>query len=1143
MSKFVHLHVHSHYSLLDGLPKIPELIERAKNENMSALALTDHGVMYGAVEFYREAIKAGIKPIIGVETYVARNGRHNKRPRIDDRPYHMVLLARNNTGYQNLIKLISLAHLEGFYYKPRVDIELLKKYGEGLIGLSACLAGHIPQLILSRDIEGAKKAIRTYQDIFGKEFYYLELQSHPRIADQMIVNEGLIELSKELDAPLVATNDVHYVDKDDAEAQDILLCIQTKKHVEDKDRMSYIGENFSFKSEGEMKEAFFDNPEAVTNTKIIADACDVQLELDQMLLPYFEVPNGKSPDEYLQELCKKGLELRYPEANGDPKIQKRLEYELSVIQRMGFSDYFLIVQDVVNWAKSNGIVVGPGRGSAAGSLVSYLLNITNIDPLKYDLMFERFLNPDRVSMPDIDLDFADTRRDEVIRYVENKYGKEHVAQIITFGTMAARAAVRDVGRVLSLPYTYCDRVAKLIPMFTSLDKALATIPELKEIYDNDPDGKKLLESAKRLEGVARHTSTHACGVVITKKPLTQYTPVQYAAQGDNIIVTQYSLHPIEDLGLLKMDFLGLKNLTILENTLDIIKKARGISISVDEIPLDDAKTFELLQQGKSIGVFQLESRGMQRYLIQLKPSELEDIIAMVALFRPGPMDLIPQYIAGKHGLKRPIYLHPKLTPILEKTYGIAVYQEQVMQIARDLAGFTLSEADVLRKAVGKKIYSLLIEQREKMIDGMTKNNIPKTTAEKIWKFIEPFARYGFNRAHAACYALIAYQTAYFKANYPEEFMASLMTSEHGDVDRIAIEVEECKRLGITVLPPDVNESYITFTAVFNTTTKKPIKKIRFGLSAIKNVGDNVVAYIVHERKKNGQYASLEDFLRRIRTKDLNRKSLDSLIKSGALDGFGERNQMISNLEMILSLAKTAEQEGISGQTNLFGMLPVENTPELRLRPTPPAPKKQMLAWEKELLGLYISDHPLAEYKEVIEQSSATPISDLPQHVNRTITVIGIVSQIQKVMTRTNEPMLFVRFEDFTGRIEAIVFPSTLKESSAVWQQDAILKISGRVSDRDGVTKILVSQAKNFDPEKEIVKKTDPKKPSTYLISVPEGKNHDHLEKLKAILLQFPGSQRVHIKIVSNGETKIISTKYSITPSEEFKASVYDLLYS
>ncbi|MFC1687526.1 DNA polymerase III subunit alpha [Patescibacteria group bacterium] len=1143
MSKFVHLHVHSHYSLLDGLPKIPELIERAKNEKMSALALTDHGVMYGAVEFYREATKAGIKPIIGVETYVARNGRHNKRPRMDDRPYHLVLLARNNTGYENLIKLISLAHLEGFYYKPRIDLELLKKYGEGLIGLSACLAGHIPQLILSRDTEGAKTAIRTYQEIFGKEYFYLELQSHPRIADQMVVNEGLKELSKELDVPLVATNDVHYVDKDDAEAQDILLCIQTKKHVEDKDRMSYTGENFSFKSEGEMKEAFFDNPEAVANTQKIADACKVQLEFEQMLLPYFKVPNGKSPDEYLRELCEKGLAYRYPESTNDPEILKRLEYELSVIQRMGFSDYFLIVQDVVNWAKSNGIVVGPGRGSAAGSLVSYLLNITNIDPLKYDLMFERFLNPDRISMPDIDLDFADIRRDEVIRYVENKYGKEHVAQIITFGTMAARAAVRDVGRVLSLPYTYCDRVAKLIPMFTSLDKALATIPELKDIYENDPDGRKLLESAKRLEGVARHTSTHACGVVITKQPLTQYTPLQYASQGDNIIVTQYSLHPIEDLGLLKMDFLGLKNLTILENTLEIIKKARGVSINIDDIPLDDAKTFALLQKGKSIGVFQLESRGMQRYLIQLKPSELEDIIAMVALFRPGPMDLIPQYIAGKHGLKKPIYLHPKLMPILEKTYGIAVYQEQVMQIARDLAGFTLSEADVLRKAVGKKIFSLLIEQREKMISGMTKNNIPKATAEKIWKFIEPFARYGFNRAHAACYALIAYQTAYFKANYPEEFMASLMTSEHGDVDRIAIEVEECKRLGIVVLPPDVNESFITFTAVFNTKTKLPIKKIRFGLSAIKNVGDNVVSFIVHERKKNGQYTSLEDFLRRIRTKDLNRKSLDSLIKSGALDGFGERNQMISNLDMMLSLAKTAEQESLSGQKNLFGMLPVENTPELRLRATSPAPKKLMLAWEKDLLGLYISDHPLAEYREVIEKSSATPIMDLSQHVNRTITIIGIVSQLQKVMTRTNEPMLFVRFEDLTGRIEAIVFPSTLKENPNVWQQDAIVKISGRVSDRDGVTKVLVSKATKFDPQESSTEKTNQNTSSTYLISIPEGKNGDHLEKLKTILSRFPGSQRVHIKIVSNGETKIIATKFSITPSEAFKASVHDLLYS
>jgi len=1130
MSDFVHLHVHSHYSLLDGLPKIPALVAQAKREGMTALALTDHGVMYGAVEFYRVAVAAG------VETYVAKEGRHNKRPRIDDHPYHMVLLARNKQGYQNLIKLITIAHLEGFYYKPRIDIELLREYGEGLIGLSACLQGHIPQLILARETAAATKAIQMYQEIFGAENYYLELQSHPRIAEQAVVNEGIIALAKDLRVPLVATNDVHYLDVKDAEAQDILLCIQTKKHISDTNRMSYTGENFSFRSENEMVEAFSEIPEAIENTKKIADACSLELDFHKMLLPYFHVPDQKTPDEYLRELCEHGIQNRYGDAQITTEIQKRLEYELSVIQRMGFSDYFLIVQDVVNWAKGNGIVVGPGRGSAAGSLVAYLLNITNIDPLKYNLMFERFLNPDRVSMPDIDLDFADTRRDEVIRYVENKYGKEHVAQIITFGTMAARAAVRDVGRVLGLPYIYCDRVAKLIPMFTTLEKALDTVPELKEIYENDPDGQKLLESAKRLEGVARHSSTHACGVVITKLPLTQYTPLQYAAQGDETIVTQYSLHPIEELGLLKMDFLGLKNLTILENTLEIIKKARGIEINIDDIPLDDAKAFRLLQEGKTIGVFQLESRGMQRYLIQLKPTELEDIIAMVALFRPGPMDLIPQFVAGKQGLKRPTYLHPKLQPILEKTHGIAVYQEQVMQIARDLAGFTLSEADVLRKAVGKKIHSLLIEQREKMISGMVKNRIPQGTAERIWKFIEPFARYGFNRAHAACYALIAYQTAYFKAQYPEEFMASLMTSEHGDIDRIAIEVEECKRLDIQVLPPDVNESYSTFTAVFNTTTKKPIGKIRFGLSAIKNVGENVVSYIVHERKEHGAYASLEDFIRRIRTKDLNKKSFESLIKSGALDALGERNQLLDNLDIISSLAKSAEKEGQTGQANLFGSLPVEHMPELKLRPCPPAEKKQMLAWEKELLGLYISEHPLEEFREQLSQQ-ATPIVDAGRYINQTIHVIGVISQIQKILTRAGEPMLFVRLEDLTGRIETLVFPSILKANPTLWILDAIVVINGRVSDKDGVPKVLVSDVQPFTP---IAQKASLPEGGPFLINLPSGHTAKSLNLLKDILLQYPGSTQVHLKIPSDGKIRTVATKYSVSPTEDLKKAVDNL---
>ncbi|MFH0805099.1 MAG: DNA polymerase III subunit alpha, partial [Patescibacteria group bacterium] len=995
MADFVHLHVHSHYSLLDGLAKIDDLVAKAKSLGMSAVALTDHGVMYGAIEFYQKALKAGIKPIIGVEGYVARNGMLNKRAKVDERPYHLVLLAKNRVGYQNLVKLTTRAHLEGFYYKPRFDLDLLRQHADGLIGLSACLQGMVARPLVADDRDGARQNALTLRDIFGDGNFYLEVQDHPSLPHQPAVNEAMFALGAELKIPVVATNDVHYLSPEDDQIHDILICLQTKRKQQDTDRMSYLGEDYSLKSGDTMAAAFPGHPEVLANTLRVADQCTLQLELNKTQLPHYDVPDGKTADEYLLELCQRGLPTRYPDQEHDPKVAERLTYELEVIRKTGFASYFLIVQDFVNWAKQNGVVVGPGRGSAAGSIVSYLTNITNIDPLRYELIFERFLNPERISMPDIDLDFADTRRDEVISYVAGKYGQDHVAQIITFGTMAARAAVRDAGRVLDLPYTFCDKVAKLIPLMTPLQKALQVVPELKELFESNPDGQKLLTAAGKLEGVARHASTHACGVVITKEPLDHHVPVQYATSGETqTTVTQYDLHGIEDLGLLKMDFLGLKNLTILENTIDIIRKARGQSINVDQLPLDDAKTFALLQRGQTTGVFQLESSGMKRYLKQLKPTDLEDIIAMVALYRPGPMEFIPDYIAGKHGLKKITYLHPKLKPILEKTYGVAVYQEQLMKMARDLAGFTLPEADILRKAVGKKIKKLLDEQQEKMVAGMVKNGITKQTADKVWKIVEPFARYGFVRAHAACYALIAYQTAYFKANYPNEFMASLLTSDYGDIDRIAIEVEECEAMGTKVLPPDINESFSTFTAVFDPATHQPTQKIRFGLLAIKNVGENIVRSIIRERKNHGLYQSLEDFLTRVQTKDLNRKSLESLIKSGALDLFGERQQLLSSIDALLNVAKATEAAAANGQSNLFGSLPTANAPTLRLKPAEPAPQKQRLAWEKELLGLYISAHPLREYHDQL-QRIATPIGQLQEHLNRghDVKVGGIITAV------------------------------------------------------------------------------------------------------------------------------------------------------
>ena len=852
---FVHLHNHSHYSLLDGLTKLDEMINFAKEQGSPAVALTDHGSMYGAIEFYQKAKKAGIKPIIGVETYLAPNSRFDKNTREDGRGYHLLLLAKNEIGYKNLIKLVSAAHTEGFYYKPRVDWEILEKYHEGLIASTACLAGEIPRLITGDKITEAKKRIKEYNNLFGQDNFYLELMDHPELEDMAKVNAQLLEFSKELNVPVVATNDIHYFKKEDAEAQDILLCLQNKKKITDTDRMTMIGYgDYSMRSNADMIAAFKDTPEAIANTLKIAEMCNLEIELGNIQLPYFEVPEGYDGDSYLRELCEKGILKRYPGAIEEElkPVRERLDYELSVITKMGWPAYFLIVADFVNWSRENKIVVGPGRGSAAGSIVCYLTGITSLDPLKYDLLFERFLNPERISMPDIDMDFADVRRGDVIDYVARKYGRDHVAQIITFGTMAARMAVRDVGRVLDEPYDFCDKISKSIPMFTSLDEALKTVPEVKEMYSNDPAAKRVLDYALRLEGVARHSSTHACGVLITNKPLTDYVPIQYASSSDKSIISQYSLHPVEDLGLLKMDFLGLKNLTIIESALKIIKNTRGLDIDIDKIPLDDSAAYKLFQDGETTGVFQFESSGMKRYLRELKPTVFEDIIAMVALYRPGPMEWIPDYIAGKHKTKKVAYLHPKLAPILEKTYGVAIYQEQVMQIARNLAGFTMGQADVLRKAMGKKIASLLAEQKEKFIEGCVKNGVYKELGEKVFSFIEPFAGYGFNRSHAACYAMIGYQTAYLKAHWPVEFMAALLTSDYGDSDRIAIEIEECRNMGIKIMAPDINESFGTFTAVAaGTKENRPVREgekvdtIRFGLKAIKNVGEHIIESIIN----------------------------------------------------------------------------------------------------------------------------------------------------------------------------------------------------------------------------------------------------------------------------------------------------------
>ncbi|MFA6474583.1 MAG: DNA polymerase III subunit alpha [Patescibacteria group bacterium] len=1047
---FTHLHVHSHYSLLDGLPKIDQLVDYAKQQGFSHLALTDHGVLYGAIEFYEACKAAGIKPIIGAELYVAQRTRFDRQPRQDDKPYHLVVLAETLSGYFNLIRLVSQAHLEGIYYRPRVDFDLLQQYHEGLIALSGCLSGQVARSILQHDEAHTVDTITRYQKIFGPNNFFLELQRHTNTPEQLIVNNSLIKLSTQTGAKLVATADSHYLQPTDAEAQDILVCIHTKKSVSDTNRLSMRHDDFSLASADSMMALFKDIPEAITQTEVIAQRCQIDIPLGVIQLPFYELPPGKNDNQVLLELCENNITKHYSGEHVSA-ARARLIYELDVIKKTGYASYFLIVQDFVNWAKENHIVVGPGRGSAAGSIVAFLAGITEIDPLKYDLLFERFLNPERVSMPDIDLDFADTRRAEVIRYVESKYGKDHVAQIITFGTMAARAAVRDVGRALGLTYGFCDTIAKMIPMFTSIQVAIETVPELKLLYQSDADATRLIDQALKLEGVVRHTSTHACGVVITKEPLQFYTPVQYSSTSEHDIVTQYSLHPIERLGLLKMDFLGLKNLTIIEQTLALIKKTTDTTVALDNLLLTDKKTYRLFQTGQTTGIFQLESSGMKRYLRELKPTEFEDIIAMVALYRPGPMERIPEYISGKHKKRTVTYLIPQLKPILEKTYGILVYQEQVMAMARDVAGFTAGEGYLLIKAVAKKIEKLLNEQKEKFIVGCETNGVSQRIAEQLWEFIEPFAHYGFNKSHSTGYALIAYQTAYLKANYPAQFMASLLTSDQADSDRIAIEVEEARSMGIAVLPPDINESYSTFTVVRESLPKQP--RIRFGLAAIKNVGQNLITDIISERKANGPFTDIQNFLRRIQHKDLNKKSLESLIMSGALIAFGEFSTLLANVETLLQYNRQAQQDALSGQGNLFSGS-ILLSPKLYLQPAANSIRRQQLEWERTLLGLYVSGHPLAKVQRLKLPGMITLASAAEQRVNSPVQCLGLVQQLKRITTKSGDAMQFFQCGDGTAQLEVVLFASAVQKLKTVLSEGQCVAVQGKISKRDGQTKLI-----------------------------------------------------------------------------------------
>ena len=1073
-SDFVHLHNHTFHSVLDGLTKIHDLVDKVKELGMEAAAVTDHGTMSGILDYYKTAKKAGIKPIIGIETYVATRSRFDRDPGKDKQRFHLTVLAMNNTGFHNLMKLSTRANLEGMYYKPRIDHELLEELNEGLIVLSGCASGEIGVALKEDDYDRARDIAKWYKSIFGDR-YYLELQDHGHPKSnthwdvQAKINEGLIKLSKELGIEMVVTCDGHYLTHEYQDAHEILLCVGTGSYLSDEKRMSLKDFELHLTDPRDIIDHWGEEfPEVIRNTKKIADRCDVEIELGRILIPKYPLPDGENEHSYLLRLTYQGLLQRYNGASKEeaekldpdeiiPKlsdeVRERAKMELGVMGNMGYEGYFLIVQDFINWGKSQGIVFGPGRGSAAGSIVAYALNITDLDPLKYGLLFERFLNPDRISMPDIDVDIQDTRRDEVIEYCAKKYGEDHVSNIATFGKMFGRMAVRDVARVLEVPYAESDRLAKLVPppnqgRHIPLSVSIKEDADLRNEYENNPTAKEVLDYAIQLEGTIRSHGVHACGVVIAPDTLVNYIPLEMAQKG--VVATQFPMGEVEELGLLKMDFLGLSNLTIINNAMRIIRKAYKKEINLSELPLDDKKTYELFQRGDTTGVFQLESAGMKRYLRGLKPTTFEDIIAMVALYRPGPMQFIDSFIRRKHGEEEITYLHPGMKNSLKNTYGILVYQEQFMQISKEWCGFTGGQADTLRKAVGKKKIDLMKKVKPEFVEGAVKvGGATKEIAETFWTQLEEFANYCFNKSHAACYGLIAYWTAYLKAHYPDAFMAALMTSDHDDTDRLAIEITECKHMGISVLSPDVNESFVEFAVVPNE------NKIRFGMSAVKGVGVGAVEEVLRARE-DGPFTSVEDFARRVSTGKFNRKAWESLIKSGAFDDMGDRSDLLFNLDSITSFASKLQKEAASGQTNLFGMLggddaaSVQSTLHLQKAPVKHDDKERLM-WERELLGLYISAHPLDRYETYLSEQTQPLTQLVPEYDSRMMTVGGIISTVRTIVTKSGSKMAFVGIEDKFGEGEIIVFPNLYEKVGAKLVQDAVIRVSGKNSarDRDG----------------------------------------------------------------------------------------------
>jgi DNA polymerase-3 subunit alpha len=1089
---YVHLHNHTQYSLLDGLTRVPDLVNFVKDSGMTAVAKTDHGTLSGTIEFYKDAAASDVKPIIGIETYVAARRHTDKDPQKDKLRFHLILLAMNNQGYQNLMQLSTTANLDGFYYYPRVDHELLEKHSDGVIALSACMGGEIGDALKNDQYDKAVEIATWYKSVFGDR-YYLEIQDHghPKnplhSPEQLVINEQVLKLGKELDIPVVVTCDAHYLKHEDQDAHEILLCVGTGSFLSDEKRMSLK----DFPLHVEDPQAIIDrwgdeHPEVITNTRHIADRCNVEIELDKILIPKFPVPKGESEKSYLDKLVYRGLSWRYGDmaeaAASDltiaeakkhipEEVLKRAEYELGVIDQMGFNGYFLIVADFINWGKDQGIIFGPGRGSAAGSIISYAIKITDLDPLKYDLLFERFLNPDRISMPDVDIDIQDTRRDEVIQYCSEKYGSDRVANIVTFGRMFARNAVRDVARVMQVSYAEADHLAKLIPQpvqgrHIPLAKSIKDDADLKREYENNVTAKEVIDQAMILEGTVRSHGVHACGVVIAPDDLVKYLPLEMAQKG--VVTTQFPMGVVEELGLLKMDFLGLSNLTIINNCLRIIRKVYKNDIVLSEIPLDDQKAFELFQRGDTTGVFQFESAGMKRYLRQLKPTTFEDIIAMAALYRPGPMQFIDDFIGRKNGEKEITYFHPSMENALKNTYGVLAYQEQVMQISKEVCGFTGGEADTLRKAIGKKKADLMAKMKDKMIEGGQRvSGIDRSQMEKFWKQLEDFAAYCFNKSHAACYALIAYQTAYLKAHYPAAYMAALMTSDFDDTDRLSIEITECKHMGIDVLPPDVNESFVEFAVVPG---DKP--RIRFGMAAVKNVGTAAVEEILRARKEVGYFDTLEDFLGSVNCRIANRKALESLIKAGAFDRFGDRSTLLGNLELMTAYAQRLQKQLSSGQTDLFGNAVDDESLTLKPRlvlaaATEHYDTRQQLVWERELLGLYLSQHPLQLFEHYLAEQTIPLNSIKPEHDGKNVTIGGAVVDAREITTKNGQKMAFVKLEDQFGETELILFPSSYQQTLGTWQRDNVILARGKVSakDRDGnisdEVKILVNDAREI----------------------------------------------------------------------------------